>query len=163
MSRPHLDETQEVRAWRDATLYRLLLRASRAETTTTLRSLHEKGWTDVTLLDTNLLANLDTGGTTISALAVRAGFTRQAASQHVAGLERRGFVQRTSSAIDARAWLVIQTEKGRRLLSDALDVVDELERSYEVALGPSVMRSLRKNLAVFLDHVDQRGELGPDL
>ena len=36
MARPGLDDPA-IRAWRDQTLYRLLMRASRAETTTTLR------------------------------------------------------------------------------------------------------------------------------
>ena len=42
-------------------------RRSRAEKSTTLRRVHELGYRDVSLTDTNLLANLDTEGTTISA------------------------------------------------------------------------------------------------
>src|ERR1700736_6552802 len=90
MVRPQLDDTEALRAWRDQTLYRLLLRATRAETTTTLQRSHQRGYTDISLSDTNLLANLDTEGTSISALARRAGVTRQAASQQIAALERAG-------------------------------------------------------------------------
>ena len=86
MTRPSLDDPS-IRAWRDQTLYRLLLRASRTETTATLDRIREIGYLDVSLADTNLLANLDTGGTIISALARRAGITRQAAGPVPAGLD----------------------------------------------------------------------------
>ena len=82
MARPELDDPQ-LRHWRDQTLYRLLLRASRAETTATLQRIQAAGYRDVSLTDTNLLANLDTEGTIITALARRAGVTRQAAGQQV--------------------------------------------------------------------------------
>src|SRR5690348_12353656 len=100
-----------LRAWRDATLYRLLLRASRAETTETLRRIKERrsGYENVTLAYTALLANLDTEGSTISALAGRAGVTRQAASQQVVQLEREGLVTRSPDSSDGRAVLVHQT------------------------------------------------------
>ena len=65
MGRPALEDPA-LRAWRDQTLYRLVLRASRAETTSTLERLHRFGYADVSLTDTNLLANLDTDGTIIS-------------------------------------------------------------------------------------------------
>src|SRR5690242_2678775 len=108
MARPALDDPA-IRTWRDQTLYRLLLRASRAETTATLERIRERGYRDVSLTDTTLLANLDTEGTIISAMARRAGVTRQAASQQIAALERAGYVKRRSSKIDGRAALVSRT------------------------------------------------------
>src|SRR5690242_11065005 len=92
----------EVRAYRDAFLYRLLLRATRAESSETLARLERRGWNDISLTDTNLLANLDTEGATISALARRGGVTRQAASQQLAALEQRGYVVREPDPADAR-------------------------------------------------------------
>src|SRR5215831_15526692 len=105
MSRPALDDPV-IRSWRDQTLYRLLFRASRAETTATLERVRELGYTDVALADTTLLANVDLAGTVISALARRAGITRQAASQRVAALERAGYLVRRSSDSDGRAAVV---------------------------------------------------------
>jgi hypothetical protein len=52
--------SEALRAWRDRTLYRMLIRAARAETTETLRRLQARGYRDISLQDTNLLANLDT-------------------------------------------------------------------------------------------------------
>src|SRR5216683_4193413 len=130
MTRPPLDDTNALRVWRDQTLYRLVLRASRVETTSTLERVHHLGYSDVSLGDTNLLANLDTDGTSISALARRAGITRQAAGQQVAALEEAGYVERRPSDTDGRAVLIVQTKRGRALLNDALDIVEELEGAY---------------------------------
>ena len=161
MARPAVDDLA-IRAWRDQTLYRLLLRASRAETGATIHRVQGLGYTDVTLTDANLLANLDTSGTIISALARRAGVTRQAASQQVAALERAGYLERRTSESDGRAAVINQTELGRALLNDALDVVEELEREYEAHLGPARLASLKKLLSSLLAHIDPIGGLGRD-
>ncbi len=161
MARPGLADPA-LRAWRDQTLYRLLLRASRAETSTTLRRVQELGYSDVSLSDTNLLANLDTEGTTISALARRAGVTRQAASQQVAQLERTGYVERRSSDTDGRAAVIHQTALGRALLDDALNIVEQLEDEYAEILGSTRFTSLKKLLSSLLAQVDPHGRLGRD-
>ena len=162
MVRPELDDIDDLRVWRDQTLYRLLLRASRVETTSTLARLQELGYDDVSVTDTNLLANLDTAGATITELARRVGITRQAASQQVAGLERLGYVRRETSPSDGRAVIVIQTDRGRALLGDALDIVDALEQSFERALGTRRIAGLKAGLQEFLAHADRDGALGPD-
>jgi DNA-binding MarR family transcriptional regulator len=161
MARPRLTDPA-LRAWRDQTLYRLLLRASRAETTTTLRRVQELGYSDVSLTDTNLLASLDTDGTTISALARRAGVTRQAASQQVATLERTGYVERHSSETDGRAAVIHQTALGRALLDDALSIVEVLENEYAEVLGSIRFTRLKKLLTSLLDEIDPLGRLGRD-
>ena len=159
MPRPALDHP-ELRQWRDQTLYRLLLRASRTETTTTLQRIQQLGYSDVSLTDTNLLANLDTGGTIISALARRAGVTRQAASQQVAALERAGYVERRTSDADGRAAVIYQTARGRALLDDALDIVEALESEYVGHLGVARVRRLKQLLQQLLDQIDPTGSLG---
>lgn len=162
MARPQLEDAEALRAWREQTLYRLLLRAGRAETTATLRLVQARGYGDVSLSDTNLLANLDTEGTTVTALARRAGITRQAASQQVWALERAGYVQRRPSASDGRAVVVVQTARGRALLADALDVVEALEAEYARLLNPERLASLKEALAALVERIDPIGTLGPD-
>lgn len=159
MPRPMLDDPA-IRAWRDRTLYRLLLRATRAETTATLERIRQLGYADVSLADTNLLANLDTNGTIISALARRAGVTRQAAGQQVAALERAGYVWRRSSDADGRAAVIHQSERGRALLDDALDIVEDLESAYADHLGSARLASLKKLLSALVEHIDPLGTLG---
>jgi DNA-binding MarR family transcriptional regulator len=162
MVRPELDDTVALRAWRDQTLYRLLLRASRAETTATLERTQNRGYIDISLSDTNLLANLDTEGTSISALGRRAGISRQAASQQVAALERAGYVERRASEADGRAAIIVQTSRGRALLDDALDIVEDLEATYEEHLGSRRLRELKESLASLLERIDPIGTLGRD-
>jgi DNA-binding MarR family transcriptional regulator len=161
MPRPTLDDPA-IRAWRDQTLYRLLFRASRAETTATLERVRELGYTDVALADTTLLANVDMAGTVISALARRAGITRQAASQRVAALERTGYLVRRSSDSDGRAAMVSRTPHGRALLDDALDIVAELESGYAEILGDKRLDALKSLLSSLLAHIDPHGALGVD-
>lgn len=160
--RPDLADAGALRSWRDQTLYRLLLRASRAEVTATLERIHQQGYADVSTADTHLLANLDTEGTTISALARRAGISRQAASQQVAALERAGYIERRPSEADARAVIVIQTDRGRALLQCALDVVEELEADYARRLGPDRLVRLKEALVALLEITDPTGTLGRD-
>jgi DNA-binding MarR family transcriptional regulator len=162
MVRPQLDDITALRAWRDQTLYRLLVRASRAETTTTLERTHQRGYTDISLSDTNLLANLDTEGTSISALARRAGVTRQAASQQIAALERAGYIERSSSDTDGRAVIIVQTRRGRALLEDALDIVEDLEAAYAEHLGQARLEDLKETLSSLLKRIDPIGTLGRD-
>jgi DNA-binding MarR family transcriptional regulator len=151
-----------LRAWRDATLYRLLLRGSQAERRETLHRLAQRGYTDVTHADTALLASLDTSDTTISALARRCGVTRQAASQQLALLERKGYVSREPDPRDSRAILVRRTSRGQALLHDALEVVAGIEAEYTGHLGPERFAALKELLADLLSHTDPHGALGID-
>ena len=162
MARPPLTDTAAIRAWRDQTLYRLLLRSARMEVTATLDRIHDDGFADLSTVDTNLMANLDTSGASITALAKRAGITRQAASQQVASLEARGYLQRQPDPDDARAVLVVQSPRGLALLETAFDAVECLEAAYAAKLGERRMRQLKQLLTDLVDEFDAVGGLGPD-
>jgi DNA-binding MarR family transcriptional regulator len=151
-----------LRAWRDATLYRLMLRASEAERRETLSRLRQRGYQDVTGSDTALLANLDTADTTITALARRCGVTRQAASQQLALLAQRGYVSREPDPSDSRAILVRRTAKGHALMRDGLEVVAEIEAEYAGVLGADRLAALRELLTDLVGHADPGGTLGGD-
>jgi DNA-binding MarR family transcriptional regulator len=128
----------------------------------TLERIHERGYADISIADTHLLANLDTEGTSISALARRAGVTRQAASQQVAVLEAAGYIERRPSDTDARAVIIIQTRRGRALLADAIAIVEELEAGYETHLGQPRLTDLKESLSALLGRIDPIGTLGRD-
>jgi DNA-binding MarR family transcriptional regulator len=157
-----LGDPTVLRAWRDAFLYRLLMRASRAEAAETLARINRRGHADITLTDTNLLSNLDTEGTTISALARRGGVTRQAAGQQLTALERAGYVERRPDPTDGRAVLIGQTKKGQLLLRDAIEVVSALEAEYAEHLGTDRLAALKDSLAALVEHTDPQGALGKD-
>ena len=155
-------DTAALRAWRDATLYRLVLRASQAERRETLARLRHRGYADVTHADTALLASLDTADTTISVLARRCGITRQAASQQVALLERKGYVSREPDPGDSRAILVRRTASGNALLADALQAVADIEAGYAEHLGAGRLAALKDTLTDLVTHSDPAGALGTD-
>jgi DNA-binding MarR family transcriptional regulator len=159
---PVPDTAAALRAWRDATLYRLLLRGSQAERQETLHRLRHRGYADVTHADTALLASLDTNDTTITALARRCGITRQAASQQLAALERKGYVSREPDPGDSRAVLVRRTARGHALLHDALEVVASIEAEYAGHLGAERFAALKELLTDLLSHADPHGALGTD-
>jgi DNA-binding MarR family transcriptional regulator len=152
-----------LRAWRDATLYRLVTRASEAEMRETLSRLRQRGYQDVTNTDTALLANLDTADTTISALARRSGVTRQAASQQLALLSQKGYVSREPDPADSRAILVRRTAKGQALMRDALEIVAEIEAEYAGILGAGRLAVLKELLTDLVGRADPGGTLGGDL
>ena len=156
------DDPAGLRAWRDATLYRLVSRMAEAERWETLIRLRQRGYQDVTNTDTALLANLDTADTTISALAQRCGVTRQAASQQLALLSQKGYVSRRPDPADSRAILVRRTAKGQALMRDALEIVAEIEAEYAGFLGAGRLAVLKELLTDLVGHADPEGTLGRD-
>jgi DNA-binding MarR family transcriptional regulator len=150
------------RSWRDASLYRLMLRAGRAEQSATLLAMHDRGYDDLSLSDIAVLANLDTAGTTISGLARRVGVTRQAASQQLAELDRAGYVTRAPDPGDRRAVMVGRTPKGEALLADAVSFVAGLERHYADLIGADQLATLKELLAALVARIDPEGALGRD-
>lgn len=88
--------------------------------------------------------------------------TRQAASQQIATLERAGYVDRRPSDSDGRAVVVVQTARGRALLSSALEIVEELEAGYAEYLGHARLADLKEGLSSLLEQIDPDGTLGPD-
>ena len=157
------DDPARLRAWRDATLYRLVTHASEAEMRETLNLLRQRGYQDVTNTDTALLANLDTAETTISALARRCGVTRQAVSQQLALLSQKGYVSRKPDPADSRAIVVRRTAKGQALMRNALEIVAEIEAEYAGLLGAGRLATLKELLTELVGHADPGGALGGEL
>ena len=89
---------------------------------------------------------LDDTGTTVSALAERAGMTKQAMAELVGHLETHGYVQRVPDPTDRRAKLVLPTGRGREVIAIAQDLVPELENSISAMLGADRVRALRADL-----------------
>ncbi len=151
-------ERQSLVAFREHTLYRLLLRARRVENDEMIRRLVELGH-DVLPSWPGLLANLVPDGTSISTLAVRAGVTRQAASQALKEIETRGYVHREDDPDDARSIIIKRTARGERLLRDALKIVTSLEASYARSVGKARFEAMRETLFDLLEEIDPVGRL----
>lgn len=85
-------------------------------------------------------------GATVTEIAAHLGFTRQAASQITDELETKGYVRRTPHPDDARARLVILTEKGWRCTRAAEDAAAEAVQPWVEMLGEQRLLALRDEL-----------------
>src|SRR5207244_4043225 len=106
-------DADRLRRFREQTLYRLLLRATRAETNEMVARIRGRGYPDLMVSYPALLANLDTEGTSITSLAAKAGVTRQAASQLVREIEAKGYLERRADPRDRRVVIVGRTPRGQ--------------------------------------------------
>lgn len=133
----------------------MLLRVSQIETMNLVEQLHGRGHGAVQRGHIAVLGNTDTEGTRPVELARRLGVTRQAASQLVQEIERRGFLERTADPHDGRAVLVRHTPAGRALLLDALRLMHEIETGYADLVGTRTMDQMRRALRRIADSVDE--------
>ncbi len=91
-------------------------------------------------------ARLAPDGATVTDLAVHLGMTKQAASQLVEDLVRRGYVERRPHPGDARARLVVLTESGRACTRAAEEVAAEVVGAWADVLGEDGVRALCEGL-----------------
>lgn len=147
--------TDEIRAHRETVLLRLLIRLSQIETMDLVERLHGRGHGTVQRAHIAVLGNIDTQGTRLVELSRRLGVTRQAASQIVREIERRGFLERAADPEDARAVRVRHTPAGRALLLDALRLMEEIEAGYAKLVGTNAMDQMRRALKRIADIADQ--------
>ncbi len=133
-----------------------LIRSARmfyAEVVTRLRA---RGYPDVRLAHTDLLAYLDREhGTRATDLAERLEVTKQAVGQQVAELERLGWCERVPDPTDGRARLVRITEDGLRVLVEGLEVFAELEADLRARIGDEAFVALRLGTSRALEALEE--------
>ncbi|WP_333738411.1 MarR family winged helix-turn-helix transcriptional regulator [Streptomyces sp. IBSBF 2806] len=87
------------------------------------------------------------GGATVTELGVHLGVTKQAASQLVDELVRKGYVERLPHPGDARARLIVLTERGWECTRAAEEAAAEAVRAWADVLGEDRLGVLRAQLA----------------
>ncbi|GAA2269437.1 MarR family winged helix-turn-helix transcriptional regulator [Streptomyces atrovirens] len=85
-------------------------------------------------------------GATVTDLAVHLGVTKQAASQLVDELVRKGYAERRRHPADARARLVVLTEAGWACTRAAEEAAVEAVRAWGEVLGEAEARELARKL-----------------
>ncbi|MFF4907065.1 MarR family winged helix-turn-helix transcriptional regulator [Streptomyces sp. NPDC001260] len=85
-------------------------------------------------------------GATVTELAAHLGVTKQAASQLVDEVVRKGYAERRSHPVDARARLVVLTERGWACTRAAEAAAAEVVREWADVLGEGEVRALREQL-----------------
>ncbi|MEV0222538.1 MarR family winged helix-turn-helix transcriptional regulator [Streptomyces sp. NPDC050704] len=91
-------------------------------------------------------ARLAPGGATVTELAAHLGVTKQAASQLVDEIVRKGYAERRPHPDDARARLVVLTERGWDCTRAAEEAAAEAVRPWVELLGEGEVRALRDRL-----------------
>lgn len=85
-------------------------------------------------------------GATVTELAVHLGVTKQAASQLVDEVVRKGYAERRAHPADARARLIVLTERGWACTRAAEAAAAEVVREWADVLGEGEVRALREQL-----------------
>ncbi|MEJ1201928.1 MULTISPECIES: MarR family winged helix-turn-helix transcriptional regulator [unclassified Streptomyces] len=91
-------------------------------------------------------ARLAPDGATVTDLAAHLGMTKQAASQLVDELVRKGYAERRPHPADARARLVVLTESGWACTRAAEEAAAEAVRAWVDVLGEGEVHALRDRL-----------------
>ncbi|MFF1720045.1 MarR family winged helix-turn-helix transcriptional regulator [Streptomyces sviceus] len=87
-------------------------------------------------------------GATVTELAGHLGVTKQAASQLVDEIVRKGYAERRPHPGDARARLVVLTERGWACTRAAEEAAAEAVRAWTDVLGEGEVRALRERLGL---------------
>ncbi|GGX50291.1 MarR family winged helix-turn-helix transcriptional regulator [Streptomyces fructofermentans] len=91
-------------------------------------------------------ARLAPGGATVTELGAHLGMTKQGASQLVDEIVRRGYAERRPHPDDARARLIVLTERGRDCTRAAEESAAEAVAAWAELLGEGEVRALRDGL-----------------
>ena len=93
-------------------------------------------------------------GMRVTALAERAGMSRQAISYLIAELEENGYLERRPDPSDGRATLVHLTERGEAAVAAIRASVRRLEREWEKRLGRARFDQFRETLLAITTTLD---------
>ncbi len=125
----------------------VLILASRAQVEAITTRLRARGFDDVTPAFAIIMPLLDDTGVRATALAQRAGVTKQAMSQLIKVLEERGYVVQTADPSDTRAKVVRLTKRGLALDMACSDVRNELQAQAVALLGKKDVVRLEQSLS----------------
>jgi DNA-binding MarR family transcriptional regulator len=81
-----------------------------------------------------------------SALAERAGMSKQAMNQLLKSLESLGYLVRSDAPDEGRARIVRVTRRGRAAYAKIHDILREIERDWSAELGPTRFAELKELL-----------------
>jgi DNA-binding MarR family transcriptional regulator len=133
----------------------VLMQASRAQLGAMMACLGDKGFDGLTPTFASVIPLLDATGMRSTALAQRAGVTKQAMSQLVRLLEERDYVEQLPDPSDTRAKVVRLTKRGVALRKACADVRQELHAAAVKALGEKNVARLRKDLKKLIEAMSQ--------
>ncbi|GAA2499580.1 MarR family winged helix-turn-helix transcriptional regulator [Winogradskya humida] len=124
----------------------LLLSAARALVDGIDAGVRARGFTDIRPAHGYAFARISGTGATVVQLAEHLDVTKQAASQMVDDLVRKGYVERHPHPDDARAKLITLTARGIACTRAAEEAATEVLEPWAARLGPQRLAALRTDL-----------------
>ena len=125
----------------------LLLGAARAVVDGVDAGVRARGFADLRPAHGFAFTLLSGGGATVVELAQHLNVTKQAASQMVDDLVTKGYVERRPHPADARARLVVLTDRGWACTRAAEEAAAETLGPWAEAMGERRLNELRADLA----------------
>ena len=120
----------------------VLMQAARSQLAATMARLEARGFRGLTPACATLMPLLDAEGMRSTALARRAGVTKQAMSQLVKLLEERKYVEQIPDPTDTRAKVVRLTTRGIALRAACAQVRRQMNSAALKALGQKGLAKL---------------------
>jgi DNA-binding MarR family transcriptional regulator len=125
----------------------LLLGAARAVVDGVDAGVRARGFPDLRPAHGFAFTRLSGGGATVVELAQHLGVTKQAASQMVDDLVAKGYEERRPHPTDARARLLVLTDRGWACTRAAEEAAEETLRPWVEEMGERRLKELRADLA----------------
>jgi len=124
----------------------LMFIAHRAAEARVFEAVRSAGFDDLTLAQSRIGQRLNREGIRVTDIAEQAGVTKQTAGALVDELEANGYVTRKPDQADARARLVVLTDRGERLCGTAAAEIAKVETEWREHLGAKAYDELRAAL-----------------
>ena len=124
----------------------LMFVAHRAAEARVLEAVRSAGFDDLTLAQSRIGQRLTRDGIRITDLAEQAGVTKQTAGALVDELQAGGYVTRQPDPADARARLVVLTDRGEKLCATAAAEIAKVEADWRAHLGAQAYDEMRAAL-----------------
>ncbi len=109
--------------------------------------LRKHGWSDITRSQSLILSNVAFGVRRASVLARNLGVTRQAVSQMLNEMEKKGLIHISADPSDGRAQLVGFGPGSQSIRNDAMSVLAQIEQELSSKLGKKRFAALTEALA----------------
>jgi DNA-binding MarR family transcriptional regulator len=113
--------------------------------------LARQGFDDVRPAHGFTFVRISAGGATTARVAEHLGVTKQAAAQLVAYLVEHGYIERRSDPADARARLLVLTDRGRACTAAAEQAAAETVANWQSRLTPPAFEQLKEALGELAD------------
>jgi DNA-binding MarR family transcriptional regulator len=132
--------------WRSRNTGRLLLGALIIWQDALVQGLQDVGFKNFRSTHMNLLRHIDAGGTRITEIAERSGFTKQSIGKLIVACEKENLVATIPDPTDGRAKIVMFTKLGRSVIVAERSILEKIDTQLEAILGPEQFKVFRANL-----------------